>query len=56
MPYAWTVERSHAKLAELLGLKEMTVSFLSLKKKKEVKSLSASKKRILIKMESRDGA
>lgn len=44
MPYAWTVEQSHAKLAELRGLKETTVSFLSLKKKKEVKSPSVSEK------------
>lgn len=26
VPCAWTMEHSHAKLAELLGLKEMTVS------------------------------
>lgn len=26
VPYAWTMEQSHTKLAELLGLKEMTVS------------------------------
>jgi hypothetical protein len=48
MPYAWMVEQSHAKLAELLGLKETTLSFLSLEKEKKKrrrrKSLSPGKK------------
>ena len=59
MPCAWTVEQSHAKLAELLGLKETTPSFLSLKKEKRKKRRKMSEReqeRILIKMENREEA
>lgn len=52
MPYARTMEESHAKLAELLGLKARGwCPFPSKKKESDCEG-----KRILIKMENRNAA